>query len=191
MGKRLKDFINSNREKFDDQEVPWGMWSTISEALDQDAKVQSEKENTDIDQHVRQLKKSNFHYFLKIAASIILMVIAGASIYFYGKQQGYEDYARINPELAATQYSFQELVSQKKDSVAFFSSHNPDLESEFVQTLAQMEQNYELLKEELPTSPNKERILEAMIINLQAQSAVLNQQMIILNKLKSQKNETL
>lgn len=191
MEKRLKDFIDTNRDQFDDQQVPWGLWSNIAEALDKDLQDQASAEGSD-PTPIRSLKRTVPRGFLKIAASMIFLALAGTGIYFYGKQQGYEDYARINPELAATQGSYQVLVNQKKDSVAsFFSTRNPDVEAEFLETLIQMEKNYETLKAELPGSPNKERILEAMILNLQAQSAVLNQQMIILNKLTSPRNETL
>lgn len=190
MEKRLKDFINDNKEQFDDQQIPWGLWSNISEALDKNSQHQDGEERAET-VPVRTLKKAIPRRLLKIAASIALLIIAGTSIYFYGKKQGYEDYARINPELAATQGSYQVMVNQKKDSVAFFSSRNPDLEAEFVETLTQMEKNYEALKAELPSSPNQERILEAMILNLQAQTAVLNQQMIILHKLTSHRNETI
>lgn len=109
----------------------------------------------------------------------------------YQEDAGYQDYERINPELAESRAIYDDLVQQRKDSIRVFASQDLRLEAEFVDALSFMELNYEQLKAELQHSPNQERTLRAMILNLQAQAEVLNQQLYILSKLNETKNETL
>src|SRR5690606_20091130 len=100
---------------------------------------------------------------LKIAAVTLLIGSAGIVVYFYGKKTAYDEYYRINPQLATEQQAYSQLILQKKDSVAVIATGNPLLYNEFSAALSHIEQNYETLKREFENSPNKERILEAMI----------------------------
>lgn len=174
MEKDLEKFIAAQRAEFDDQPVPESLWEGVLAGLE-----------------ARESGSGGWKGWLKIAAGLLLAGSIGLSIYFYGRQQGFEDYARINPELAASRAGYQQLVAQRKDSVLIFVHRNPGLGSEFADALSYMESNYETLKRELGHSPNQERTLAAMILNLQAQAEVLNQQLIILSKLTNEQNEKL
>ena len=52
-----------------------------------------------------------------------------------------------------------------------------------------MEASYKKLKHDLATSPNQERVLRAMIRNLQIQAEVLNQQLEVIEQFKNSKSE--
>ncbi len=52
-----------------------------------------------------------------------------------------------------------------------------------------MEASYKKLKHDLATSPNQERVLRAMIRNLQIQAEVLDQQLQVIEQFKEIKKE--
>lgn len=178
MKKQLKTFIQKNRADFDEANPPEGIWENIAAALDAQQQPQPVP------------RKFRTAPLLRVAAAILLISIAGLAVYNYGKKQAYNDYSRINPELAAEQQVYAQLVTQKRDSIAHFAASNPALYGEFTQVLEQMETNYNALKQDLAKSPNKELTLEAMIRNLQVQIEVLSQQMEIMNYVKKETKNT-
>lgn len=179
MKQQLKKFIQQNRTGFDEANPPEEIWKNIAAALD-----------TQRADHT-VVRKSWTPHIVRIAAAILLLTAGGIAIYNYGRQQAYDDYSRINPELAAEQQTYVRLVIQKRDSIAHFAASNPALYDEFSDVLGQMESNYDALKQELDNSPNKELTLEAMIRNLQVQIEVLSQQMRIMDYVKNEpKNDT-
>jgi len=179
MKKDLKIFITENRAAFDDVNPPSMLWQRIADELDKNEQPQRHTPTLRI-----QLRR-----LLKVAAITFLIGTAGMVIYFYGKQQAYHDYSKVNPDLAAEQQIYAQLVMQKKDSVAYIATSNPTLYGEFSKVLNQMEANYEALKLEFKESPNKALTLEAMIRNLQAQIEVLSQQLEVLNYINQTKSQ--
>lgn len=200
--KGLAHFITTHRAEFDEQELPDKVWQGVLAGLEKqgnDSQTAAQKASTanpeSLNPHNTQKATSHNRIlrqqWFKIAATLFIAALFGITIYFYGKQQGYADYARINPELAASRADYQQLVQQRKDSVMVFVRNDLGLETEFEEALTYMESNYETLKKELVSSPNQERTLRAMIQNLQAQAEVLNQQLLILSKLNYTQNEKL
>ncbi len=181
MKAHLKTFISTNRTAFDDATPPTDLWLRISDELDR---------GTTPTRRIPATPKSSIGHVLKIAVVTFLVGTAGLAIYFYGKQQAYEDYGRVSPALAAEQQAYIQLVTQKKDSITYMATANPALLNEFTDALHQMEANYELLKQEFAKSPNKELTLEAMIRNLQAQIDVLSRQLQILHYIREPKNHS-
>ncbi|GGC34155.1 hypothetical protein GCM10011386_27780 [Parapedobacter defluvii] len=179
MKRNLKKFVTENRTAFDSAHPPKELWQRIEKELE-------EREKSADQITVRKMLIRVF----KVAAITFLIGTAGILVYFYGKKNAYEDYRHINPELAAEQQTYSQLVLQKKDSVAIIATKNPSLHNEFSKALSQIEANYETLKQEFANSPNKELTLAAMIRNLQAQIEVLSQQMEILNYLDKNENQT-
>lgn len=176
MKKDLRGFITDNKDAFDDATPPNDLWQRIANELDQGKQPQGKV----ITKNMWMIQ------MLKVAAVTFIIGIAGITVYFYGKKQAYDDYSKISPNLAAEQKAYAQLVTQKKDSIAYIAVSNPTLYGEFSDVLHQMEANYESLKQELAESPNKELTLAAMIRNLQAQIEVLSQQMEILNYIDSE-----
>ncbi|MFC3198997.1 hypothetical protein ACFOET_15340 [Parapedobacter deserti] len=180
MNEDLKTFITENRAAFDHATPPGALWQRIADELDRQ-QMQPRKS---------AVRKMRIMQVLKIAALTFLVGTTGIVIYFLGKKQAYEDYSQINPELAAVQQVYAQLVTQKKDSIAYIASSDPLLYNEFSDVLLKMEANYEVLKREFSRSPNKELTLGAMIRNLQAQIQVLSQQMEVLKYIDGTKKQT-
>ena len=63
----------------------------------------------------------------------------------------------------------------------------PDLYREFISEITTLDSSYNALKKELPQNPNREQLLEAMIENLRLQTDLLNQQLLIIKKIKQAK----
>ncbi|MEC3878657.1 hypothetical protein [Parapedobacter sp. 10938] len=181
MRKDLKSFIQENREAFDEATPPLHLWQEIAGALDERTPQKTE---------TRGRKRVWIMHVLKVAAVTFLVGTVGMLIYLYGKRAAYLDYSKVNPDLAAEQQIYAQLVIQKKDSIAYIAASNPALYGEFSKVIDQMESNYDVLKQEFPKSPNRELTLEAMIRNLQAQIDILSQQLDVLNDIRDSKNQT-
>jgi hypothetical protein len=65
----------------------------------------------------------------------------------------------------------------------------PQLYKEFNAELIKMDANYKKLNIDLATSPNQERVLRAMIRNLQIQTEVLNQQLSVIEQFNQSKKD--
>jgi hypothetical protein len=89
---------------------------------------------------------------------------------------------------------YASLVETKLTELKSASKNDPQLYKEFSAEIAKMDSTYKKLNNDLVTSPNQERVLRAMIRNLQIQTEVLTQQLNVIEQFnqmkKEQKNET-
>lgn len=180
MKKDLKTYIRENKAAFDDATPPLDLWQRIAGGLDEQPRLHVEK---------RGGRTVWVARILKVAAIALLIGTMGILLYFYGRNDTYVEYSRINPDLAAEQQVYAQLVMQKKDSIEYIAVSDPKLYAEFSKVLDQIEANYDMLKQEFSQSPNKELTLEAMIRNLQAQIEILSQQLEILNYINDSKSQ--
>lgn len=187
MSKRLEDFIRNNKEDFDELEPRMELWGNIV------SKLQEQEKQLVLTPVKREAKTFSLGFVLKVAAAVILVM--GVSFVFYIKSQSTNkvDYAAINPEYAKQRVQFASLVQSKRTELKTLTKTNPELYQEFSTELAKMDSTYKKLNHDLATSPNQERVLRAMIRNLQLQTEVLNQQLNVIeqfNELNKPKNET-
>ncbi|WDF55967.1 hypothetical protein [Mucilaginibacter sp. KACC 22063] len=179
MSKRLEDFIHDNREEFDDLTPRAALWDNIEKQLS--FKEMPKK---------REVKTFSLGFVLRLAAMIIMVMGIGFVVYLRNeKRTGGVDLAAINPEYAQQQKHYASLVKEKRHELLNVAKTDPQLYQEFSIDLAKMDSTYKKLTNELKTSPNQERVLRAMIRNLQVQSEVLNQQLQIIEQFNQQKNQ--
>ena len=187
MSKQLEDIIKANREEFDDLEPRPGLWNKIEGRLNlaQEEPVQSKK---------RQAKNFSLGFVLRMAAIIIVAMAVGFILYIQKSAGAKVDYAKINPEYAQQRIRYASMVEAKRTELKALTKSNPELYKEFSAELTKMDSTYNRLNKDLTTSPNQERVLRAMIRNLQIQTEVLNQQLNVIeqyNEFKDQQqNET-
>jgi hypothetical protein len=74
-------------------------------------------------------------------------------------------------------------------SLKLVAKFDPQLYKEFNAELVKMDANYKKLNIDLATSPNQERVLRAMIRNLQIQTEVLNQQLSVIEQFNQSKKD--
>ncbi|UOE48950.1 hypothetical protein MTO98_31600 [Mucilaginibacter sp. SMC90] len=188
MSKRFEDFMHDNNEEFNEIEPSADLWGKIEAQLNfLDEDDQQPKK--------REAKTFSLGFVLKVAASVIIVMGIGFGIYLQS-QKGAKgvDFAAINPEYAQQRVHYASLVETKLTELKSASKNDPQLYKEFSAEIAKMDSTYKKLNSDLATSPNQERVLRAMIRNLQIQTEVLNQQLNVIEQFnqmkKEQNNET-
>ena len=181
MSKRLEDFIHDNRNQFDDLEPKASLWDNIEQHLDFKEEAPQKIE----------VKTFSLGYVLRVAAIIIMVMGIGFVFYLRTeKQQGaVVNLAKINPEYAKQQVHYASLVKAKRNELKLVAKFDPALYKEFSGEIAKMDTTYKKLTSQLKTSPNQERVLRAMIRNLQIQTEVLNQQLQVIEQFNQYKNQ--
>ncbi|MFB0499519.1 hypothetical protein ABID99_005756 [Mucilaginibacter sp. OAE612] len=188
MSKRFEDFMHDNNEEFNEIEPSADLWGKIEAQLNFLDQEQEQPKK-------REAKTFSLGFVLKVAASVIIVMGIGFGIYIQS-QKGTKgvDLAAINPEYAQQQVRYASLVETKLTELKSASKNDPQLYKEFSAEIAKMDSTYKKLNSDLATSPNQERVLRAMIRNLQIQTEVLTQQLNVIEQFnqmkKEQNNET-
>jgi len=179
MSERLEDFIKMNRDEFDDLEPSADLWARIEMHLPpQDAELKT-----------REAKTFSLGFVLRVAATVI--VVMGVCFVFYvrNEKRGVVDLAAINPVYAKQQVQFTSQIETKRSELKSIAKTNPQLYQEFNAEIAEMDSTYKEMNNDLATSPNQERVLRAMIRNLEIQTQVLSQQLKVVEQMNNMKKE--
>jgi hypothetical protein len=179
MSKRLEDFIRTNREDFDDLEPSADLWKRIEKHLPAEPLVTKK----------REAKMFSLSFVLKVAASVIVVMGIGFGLYLRNEKADTVNYAAINPVYAKQQVQYASMVATKRRELKSIAKTDPQLYREFTDEIAAMEATYNRLNKDLATSPNQERVLRAMIRNLQIQTEILNQQLNVIEQVNQTKDE--
>ena len=200
MKDKLQRFIRDNREAFDDTEPSDEIWHKISERLPQvvlvgDENAANEAPKTAI-VHEDFQNDGNHTVFKwlgnwRVAAAVVLAV--GVGWYANHLNQKYNlmeqpSMALNSPNFAKQVSQYTQLIETKRAELRTMTETNPDLYREFAVELDQLEFSYQNLKSDLPQNPNQETVIQAMIQNLQWQIDLLNQQLSIIQRIKSKNN---
>ena len=114
----------------------------------------------------------------------------GFAIYLRNtKKDNKIDLAAINPVYAKQQAQYASLVESRRTELKSIAKSDPQLYKEFSAEIAKMDSTYKKLKNDLPSSPDQESVLKAMIHNLQIQTQVLNQQLNVIEDFNNQKKQ--
>lgn len=170
---RLEEFVKENRRKLDEFEAPVNLWDKIEEELDKKSPT---------------AKIINLRLVMSIAATLLITLVAGL-IFFQHSQKQKIDLSAINSDLARQQVQYISLIEDKQDELSQIKKEEPELYKEFSADVKKVEQNYLQLKKSLPTSPNQEQTLKAMVLNLRVQMEILNQQLSIIQQINPSKDE--
>lgn len=179
MSKRLEEFIKMNKEEFDDLEPSADLWQKIEKHLPAEGALPQK----------REAKTFSLNFVLRVAASVIIVMGIGFVFYLQHEKKGSIDYAAINPAYAKQQIKYASLVETKRNELKVIAKSDPQLYKEFSTEIARMDSTYNRLNNDLATSPNQERVLRAMIRNLQIQTEVLNQQLNVIEQYNQMKKE--
>jgi hypothetical protein len=180
MSKRFEDFIKKNREEFDEVEPSADLWSKIEQSLNLQEELPKKPAT----------KTFSLAFVLQVAASVIVIMGIGFGIYLQSQKDAKGiDLAAINPEYAKQQLHYASLVETKLTELKSVAKTDPQLYKEFSAEIAKMDSTYKRLNIDLATSPNQERVLRAMIRNLQIQTEVLNQQLSVIEQFNQMKKD--
>jgi len=179
MSKRLEDFIVVNKEDFDEIEPSADLWARIEKHLPPVAE-QPKK---------RDAKTFSLWFVMRVAATVVLVMGIGFALYLRDEKKQGIDFAAINPVYAKQHVQYTSLIQTQRSELRSIAKSDPEPYKQFSAQIAQMDATYKDLNSELATSPNQERVLRAMIHNLQIQTQVLSQQLNVLEQMKEMKNE--
>ena len=170
MNNRLETFVKDNRKAFDVMEPSAGLWAKIEQELD------GKKE------------KKSIKMYLWMSAVASIVVVFGLVWLYAGRMQNQGiEIADVNAAAAQKEVHFTNLITEKRDSLAIFASANPELYKKFTADLKKLDEDYERLKSELPTTPNQLFVVKAMVKNREIQLNLLRQQLMIINQVDDYK----
>lgn len=179
MSDQLEDFIRKNKEAFDDKSASDKVWSSISAGLEKEVK-----------------KKSDGFALLWKAAAVFFFL---TSLWFvFEKLQTTGEEPTLAEEVTSPEYQefvdadayYTALINQKKSEIEEFRLANTNLEEEFLQDVNNLDAMYEELKNELKNFQHNEKLMDAVIRNLQLRVEILNQQISLLQKIKEKKENS-
>jgi len=170
MNNRLEPFVKENRKAFDIMEPSADLWAKIEQGLD----------------HKKKKKPVKLYLWMSAAAAVV--VVFGLVWLYVGKLQNKDlEIADVSTSYAKKEVHFTGLITEKRDSLAIFASANPELYKKFTADLRKLDEDYEKLKAELPTSPNQTFVVKAMVKNREIQLQLLKQQLLIINQVDDYK----
>ncbi|WP_316826499.1 hypothetical protein [Pedobacter miscanthi] len=170
MNNRLETFVKDNRKAFDIMEPSEGLWAKIELGLD------------------AKKKKKPVKLYLWMSAAAAIVVVFGLVWLYAGRLQNKDlEIADVSASYAKKEVHFAGLITEKRDSLAIFASANPELYKKFTADLRKLDEDYERLKAELPTSPNQTFVVKAMVKNREIQLQLLKQQLLIINQVDDYK----
>ena len=163
MGDQFEKFIMDNRNKFDDQEPSLDLWNRI------------EKEVAP--------KKTAIGLIWKVAAVLFLVSTLVLLVDKNSEPPG----AQLSQEFVQAEDYYVTMIDQRKNIIK--ERLTPEQEKLFLQEINQLDEMYAELKETYQANASNERVVDAMINNLQLRLDILNKQLEILENIKDDKNE--
>lgn len=168
----LEQFIKSEREAFDHKEPREKLWARIESGMDP--------------------KQDRWVWIWK-AAVLVLIPLCGFLLWERGQNDqlaqempGSDIY--VDPEFEETELYYSQLISQKQVTIDHFEIDDPLIKESFRLDIAALDTLYLDLKTEFIETSNS-AVLEAMVSNLQLRMELLNQQLMILEKIENDKDE--
>lgn len=185
--RKLEQFIQNNREAFDNCEAPAGLWDKIDKSLGEEI-----MHNSEPDEVVFKFKKSSISKLKMwaMAASLVLLIGYVSVFYLNNKSDSTEQIiADVAPQYGDKMVQYTSLIESKREEIKQIETHDPVMYKEFATEIEKLNQDYQNLQTELSQTPNQEDLVKAMVQNLQVQLDILNRQLKIIEKVKEyQKN---
>lgn len=172
MSNKLEGFVKDNKKAFETKGPSDQLWNRIEAELD------------------KKDKKPPIKLYTWLSLAAMLAISLG--IYFtytYRQMNNNVEVADVDVAFGKRAIRFASLIEEKKDSLQVYQKENPELYSKFITDMDKLTRDYESLKKQLQTSPNREIVVRAMIKNLEIQSNVLSQQLNIINQVNQYKKE--
>ncbi|EAY28524.1 hypothetical protein [Microscilla marina] len=189
----LEQFVTKTRDEFNMFEPPAEIWQQVSGALDND--------------YTGKVITLSYRSIWKIAsAAAVILLVGFIGVKFWGGQtpaSTHDNMAttedstilkntladdfnlkELDPELAEAESYYTELIAEKKKELDKYSLEDVTLKEEFKGDISELDSTYNALRKELYNVPSKDKVSEAMILNLQTRIEILNQQLKILEKAK-------
>lgn len=155
MSDKLKDFIRNNRDAFDSKEPSDRVW-------------------TNVEKEIFGTKKINVWSSVIIwrAAAIVFFSLSAYLFISNRPDQQRREFSKIQGEFKDLESFYGGQIAEK---VAFIDDLNGYEDDQFTQDIQKLDAMYEVLREEMKTSPS-EKVKDALILNMLVRIDLLNQQ---------------
>ncbi len=167
----LEKFIKENRAAFDDKMPPEDAWHNINDRLDNS-----------------ETKVVPISTYLWRAAVVVLLVAVAWLLVDRSDRDG--TIAGTNEFINDNEIAFNDVeafymneIETKQSLIIQFVSDNPELDKDLLGEIDQLDSTYQMLKSAAEVGQS-ERIIDAMVLNLQMRIDILNQQLEVLEKIK-------
>lgn len=177
MKDRLENFIKSHRADFDDLDPREDTWAKIQGELHQDD------------------NKRDYTWLWKAAAVVFLCISVGLAVE-RTMTADVETVAEVNQaqksrstELREVEGYYTQLISQKRSEIKSVIDKKGLVDVELLKDMEQLDNMYAKLKKDLKKNQNDERLINAMIQNLQLRVEILNKQLRILERISKHEQD--
>jgi len=171
MKDKLEDFIDGNRMDFEHLEPRIDLWVGVENKLDRE---QANNKNTK-------------RYWLVSAAASIVLIIGMVWVFKYNfntqQQVAIEEEENPRQELVEVEEYYAGLIDQKKADIRLIVNNSDAIGPQILEDLDDLDSLYIELKQDLDISGNNDRVINAMIQNLQLRVEILNKQLMILEQI--------
>jgi hypothetical protein len=193
----LKKFIENNLPAFETEEPSEVLWQKIENRLEKpiskpEIKQKNLSQNAD--------KKSVFFQprFLQVAASVLLLLVAGMGIYIYTQENKsqtaqnqelkIEEAAKLAPELLEAETFYTSQINEKRQQLR---KYNNPFGAEADAELQRLDATYKELKKQLfdLRDVNNQQLTDAMLENLRIRTEMLNEQLEIMEEIKKRQQK--
>jgi hypothetical protein len=199
MKDRLKDFVGEHRDDFDVYEPRPELWQEICQEIS--AKP---KETTKV---IKFSFGESFSFsgnmaFMRVAAAVILLIGCGLTLWITKENTAEGNYTiaavnqpainKIAPELVEVEAYYTSQLKDKREELSEYDMKvlGLDEKRDIDREIARLDSSYMQLKQQLLTSPNSDKVMNAMIQNLQLRIEVLNRQLEVLQKIEKLQKQT-
>ena len=166
MKDNLEQFISDNKSQFDDLEVDPQLWNGIE----------------------NKIKKNNANYTWIWKVAVLLLLGVTLTLLLERQFSLYEketvESVNMPKELKEVERHYSTIILTKRNEIAQIIEEKNLTDVALLEDLEALDLMYEQLKENLNKNQNDERVINAMIRNLQLRVEILNKQLEILQKLK-------
>lgn len=179
MNDRMEDFVKKHRAAFDEAEPNSGLWDRIAADLDSE-------------EPAVEKPKRNYQWMWKAAAVVFICLTAGLLAERSWKQSE-EVVAEVQEEstdIEEVENYYSGIIEKRKTEIRLVMERKNVVDEELLSDLDGLDSMYRDLKNELQRNQNNEKVVNAMIRNLQLRVEILNKQLEILDQLvKYEENE--
>lgn len=199
MEDRLKDFVSEHRDDFDVYEPRPELWQEICHQL-----PAKQKEETKV---IKFSFGESFSFsgnmaFMRVAAAILLLIGCGLTLWITKQNTTDGNYTiaaanqpainKIAPELAEVEAYYTSQLKDKREELSEYDMKvlGLDEKKDIDREIARLDSSYIQLKKQLLTTPNTDKVMNAMIQNLQIRIEVLNRQLEVLQKIERLEKQT-
>ncbi|HMO62997.1 MAG TPA: hypothetical protein PKC39_08620 [Ferruginibacter sp.] len=184
MSSKIDKFIRTNREAFDDAELPEALWQKVEAQLP----VYNKKK-------VVTLR----HMYRWMAAAVVVGMLLTSVYFMYLRtgnttaatastgNPGAENLSGISPEYTQEAMLAYKTIEAKQEELKAITADKPELYRQFLSDLRMLDSAYNMLQQQALNTPNRDVIVKAMLQNLQLQMELLGRQLMIMNTIKDKK----